>query len=78
MASQGHTPDEELLQAVRGVLNDFSRRVRQAHSFDEIDAHREELATLIVDVARRSENPSEDVLASLRPGRATRSSHTGD
>jgi hypothetical protein len=39
---------DEMRQAVGDVLNDFSRRVRQAHSFDEIDAHRDELAELIV------------------------------
>ena len=39
---------DEMRHAVHGVLNDFSRRVRQAHSYDEIDAHRDELAELII------------------------------
>jgi hypothetical protein len=59
MASQRDTRYEELLEAVRGMLNDFSRRVRQAHSFDEIEAHRDELATVIVDVASGTDSSGE-------------------
>jgi hypothetical protein len=41
---------DEMRQAVGAVLDDFCRRVRQAHSFDEIDAHRDELVELIVGI----------------------------
>ena len=37
---------------VRGLLDDFGRQVRQGHSFDEVEAHRDEVATLIVAIAR--------------------------
>ena len=48
---------DEMRQAVQQVLNDFSRRVRQAHSYDEIDAHRDELADLLVQIVTRRSQP---------------------
>ena len=50
--------DDNLRLAVRGVLDDFSRRVRQAHSFDEVEAHRDELAELIVGIVSSSRQES--------------------
>jgi hypothetical protein len=46
--------NDSLRAAVRGALDDFSRRVRQAHSFDEVEAHRDELAELIVGIVSSS------------------------
>jgi hypothetical protein len=50
-------PREAMRQLVRGVLDDFSRRVLQAHSFDEVEAHWDELAELIVSIVCRYEHP---------------------
>jgi hypothetical protein len=57
-------PADELLEALRGVLDEFSRRVRQAHSFDEIEAHRDELSELIVSLlSARTTRPGADVVS---------------
>jgi hypothetical protein len=54
---------DELLEALRGVLDEFSRRVRQAHSYDEIEAHRDELSELIISLlSARITRPGADVV----------------
>jgi hypothetical protein len=40
----------DLRGAVRGVLDDFARRVLQAHDYSEVDNHRDELTELIAGI----------------------------
>ena len=45
-------PDDDLRRAVGSLLDDFTRRVRQARSDDEVAAHRDELAEVIAGLLR--------------------------
>jgi hypothetical protein len=69
MAGLETTPYEELVQVVCGLLDDFGRQVRQAHSLDEVEAHRDEVATLIVAIARAADQTARR-RAPRRPGSA--------
>ena len=46
------TPDDDLRRAVRSLLDDFTRRVRQSRSDAEVDAHRDELTEVLVGLLR--------------------------